>query len=126
MIFGRRKEDVPDLNREQAFGARPVLNQMISIDYDADGNAILSIPRKRTKMIKRLAKVFSIPPYKKIELDELGTFVVDLCDGDHTVREIIDGFAEHFQLNRREAEVSMINFLKTLAKKGIVAFVLPE
>lgn len=128
MILGRKKESGssrPGLDRRQALEAQPVLNQVISLEHDADGNAILNIPRKRTRMVKRMAKVFHLPPYKKIELDELGTFVVNLCDGTNSVSDIIDGFARHFQLDRREAEVSMVSFLKTLAKKGIIVFVVP-
>jgi hypothetical protein len=126
-LFRKKKEeDNPDLDREDALQAVPIINQLVTIDYNAEGQVVLNLPRKRTTMVKLIAKVFRLPPYKEIELDELGTYTVELCNGGNTVEEIIEKFAERFQLNRREAELSMLSYLKTLAKRGIVGFALDE
>jgi len=106
--------------------AVPVLNQLVTVERNAAGNAVLNLPRKRTSMVRLISRVFRLPPYKQIELDELGTCVVELCDGKNTVADIIRVFSERFRLNRRETEVSMLTYLKTLAKRGIVAFVVRE
>jgi hypothetical protein len=57
---------------------------------------------------------------RKIQLDILGTGVWDLVDGKSTVLEIIDSFAEVHRLYRREAEVSVIQFLRELGRREIV------
>ena len=124
--FFKRDKDTPELDRDQSMQAVPVLNQLITVEYDADDNAVLNVPRKRTTMVKWMAKLFRLPPYKQIELDELGTYTIELCDGEHTVEDIVEAFAERFDLNQREAEVSMLSYLQTLAKRGIIAFAVPE
>lgn len=121
-LFGRKKKDGPELDRQQALESVPMVNQLITIDHDAEGHVVLHVPRKRTSMVKMIAKLFRLPPYKQIELDELGTYAVELCDGTRSVDEIVDAFADEFQLNRREAEVSMLTYLQTLAKRGIIGF----
>jgi len=42
------------------------------------------------------------------------------------VRDMIDKFAERFKLNRREAEVSLSSFLRTLAGRSIVGLLIEE
>lgn len=110
------------MSREQSLSARPVLHQLVTIQRNEEGLAMLSVPHKRTSTVRWICKAFKIPPYKRIELDELGTYTVELCDGMHTVAEIIAGFAQKFGLNRREAEVSMVSYLQALAKRGIISF----
>ncbi|MBS3763677.1 MAG: PqqD family protein [Planctomycetes bacterium] len=125
-LFGKKADEMPELDREQSMQAVPVLNQMISVEYNADENVVLNIPRKRTSMMRIIGKFFNIPPYKQIELDELGTYVVELCDGEHTVEQIVEEFAGHFKLNHREAEVSMVAYMKKLGKRGIIGFAVPK
>ncbi|MFP4175949.1 MAG: PqqD family protein [Planctomycetota bacterium] len=124
-LFGSSDES-DKLDREQSMESAPVLNGLITVEYDDEDKAILHVPRKRTTMVRWMAKLFHIPPYKEIELDELGTYTIELCDGEHTVKELIEMFADEFDLNHREAEVSMVDYLQKLAKRGIIAFVVPE
>ena len=125
-FFRKKSKDQPQLDRSQTLHSVPVLNQLVTMEYNAEGNAVLNLPRKRTSSVKLISRFFRLPPYKQIELDELGTCVVELCDGTNTVSEIITRFSEKFRLNRRESEVSMLTYLKTLAKRGIIAFVVPQ
>ena len=124
-LFGRRKK-TPQLTREESLGARPVLNQLVRIETGPDGQVVLNVPRRKTPLLKIVSRLFKIPPDKQIELDELGTYVIQHCDGAATVAELIDGFAHQFQLHRREAEVSMLTFLKTLAQRGIIGFAIHD
>ena len=126
-LFGtKQKPLLPKLDRKQALCALPVLNPLISIQHSERGDAVLNIPRRRTRMVRMIARMFRLPPYKRVELDELGTYTVELCDGSHTVADIVSRFAQHFQLNRREAEVSLTVYLQSLARRGIIAFAVPE
>ncbi len=125
LLSGKRR-NVPKLDRRQAMEAIPVLSQLISVDHKADGTAVLDLPRKRTSMVRAVSTFFRLPPYKRIELDELGSYAVELCDGTNTVSDIIAQFAKRFQLHRREAEVSMLTYLKSLAKRGIIGFAVPD
>ena len=126
-LFGKGKKlPAPRLNRKQVLAAIPVLNPLVTIERDEQGNTVLNIPRKRAGIVQLVARVFRLPLYKKIQLDELGTYAIELCDGSNTLAELIARFAQKFKLNRREAEVSMTSYLQTLAKRGIIVFGIPK
>ncbi len=122
-ILKKRAQDLPPLSRQDSLSARPVLNRLVKLDRAEDGNIILQIPRRDTATARAVARVFGIPPYRRVALDELGTFVIELCDGQHTVRELVDKFSKRFRLNRREAEVSLSTFLRTLGRRSIIGLV---
>ena len=124
MRFFGRSESAPKLSRRESLSARPALNQLVSMERNARGMLVLNLPRRRTAMVRAVARAFKLPPYKRVELDELGSYTVELCDGTHSVSEIIGLFAEKFRLSRREAEVSMVSYLEILAKRGVISFVL--
>ena len=123
-LFGKKKTQVPPLDREDALAAKPVLNRLVKLEKSEDGNLILQVPRRDSAMTRTMARVFGIPPYRRVALDELGTFVIQLCDGQHRVKDMVDKFAKRFRLNRREAEVSLTTFLRTLGRRGIIALVI--
>jgi len=124
--FRGAKKRRPKLDRQQAMTAVPVLNQLVTIEHNDRGYVLLNLPRRRTSMVRLISRVFRLPPYKRLELDELGTYAVELCDGSNTVAGIIARFAQRFRLNQREAEVSMVSYLQTLAKRGIISFLVPK
>ncbi|MFZ3044642.1 MAG: PqqD family peptide modification chaperone [Desulfatirhabdiaceae bacterium] len=57
---------------------------------------------------------------RKVQLDVLGSQVWQLIDGDRTVLEIIDVFARSHQLHHREAELSVVQFVRELGRRQIV------
>jgi len=63
--------------------------------------------------------------YKKIELDEVGSFVWDMCDGETPVSQMIDALIEAYKLNPKEAEVALLTFVKTLLTKNLASVVIP-
>ena len=63
---------------------------------------------------------------RRIALDEIGAYVWDMCDGETTVRTMIGRFTDKYKLNRKEAEVSMVEYLRTLAKKGLIGIIVPS
>ena len=56
-----------------------------------------------------------------MSLDEIGSLVWELCDGEHSVRHIVRALAERYKLHRKEAEVSVVAYLRMLAKKRFIA-----
>ena len=70
--------------------------------------------------------MFTIPKEKVVELDEIGSDVVRLCEGKKTVREISDHLAKKLNLNRREAEASLLTYLNALVRRGVLALAVPE
>ncbi len=125
-LFGRKKKDLPQLDRQDSLSARPVLNSLVKVERDEEENIVLQIPRRDSAMVRLVSRVFKMRPYRRITLDDLGTFVVELCDGEHSVRQIVDKLAEEYTLNRREAELSTAQFLRDLARRSIVGLVIEE
>jgi len=122
MLFRKK----PKLTREQSLSAIPVRNQAIKVDRDDAGLVSISIPRRKAWWVDALARVFYVPDAKKIGLDEIGSYVWDLCDGTRDVRTVIAEFAKKYKLNRKEAELSMLTYLKQLGKKRLIALMIKE
>lgn len=63
---------------------------------------------------------------KTFEMDALGRFVWEGCNGKTTVQQIIRRLAKQYNLNLREAQVATVQFLNMLTKKGLIGMALPE
>ena len=61
-----------------------------------------------------------------VELDSVGRQVWELCDGEHTLREMAEEFRKRHKLTRMEAEWSLRNYLKDLGRRGLVGFVVEK
>jgi len=119
-LFGRKKLPGLRLDREDALSARPVLSRLVKVERGEDGNIVLQVPRRDTATVRAMSRLFGMPPYRQVALDELGTFVIELCDGKHTVRDLARRLAGRFRLDRREAEVSVTSYLRDLGRRSIV------
>ncbi len=107
-------------------GSIPVRNQAVEEDEADDGNVRLLIPRREDWWVRAAARVFYVPKKRRLTLDEIGSFVWRLCDGNHSVREIIRALAARYKLHRKEAEVSVVAYLRTLAKRRLIAVAVPR
>jgi len=115
-----RRKSPPQVTREQAMNGRPVRNSELDVTRNDAGEVSIRIPRRRTWWVNLVAKVGSVPEYHTLTLDRVGTSVWDLCDGSHTVKELIARLAAEHQLSRKEAELSMITYLRQLAQRGVI------
>jgi len=52
--------------------------------------------------------------------------VWEMCDGEHTLRDMTEVFQERHKLTRMEAEWSLRNYLKDLGKRNLVGFVVEK
>ena len=62
-----------------------------------DGYAVLILPRFRKSWVRRWLLPRSLSLYMRMQLEEHGTAVWRLVDGQRTVREIIELLAPHFE-----------------------------
>ena len=125
-LFRRKGER---LTRQQTLSAIPVRNANMEVTTDDAGNVTLSIPWRGSRLMSALGTVMMVPKGKRrrgVELDEVGSFVFGLCDGRHTVKTIVDIFAERYRLSRKEAALSIVSYLGQLARRGIVALMVPN
>ena len=88
------------------------------------GEMLLSYPQTLKPwfagILRRIKKESELRHMRKLQLDILGTGVWELVDGKSTVMEIIDSFAGRHQLYHKEAEISVIQFLRELGRRGII------
>ena len=109
--------------QKQVMGLRPTRNPAVNWErVGPDNLVVISFTPKtfegRARIIDRL---FGIPSEKKIELtDELSSCVWEMCDGKHTVAEIASFLTGKYKLGKRQSEVSVLAFLKTLQSKRLV------
>jgi len=112
------------MSREAMLSSRPARNDALKWEENDDGEVQIRVTRQDSWKIRFLSRMFYIPKERKITLDELGTEVWTLCNGKNTVAQMIEALSKKYQLNRKEAEVSLLNYLKTLGQKRFVGFVL--
>jgi len=121
-IFATRNQ--PKLSRETMLNSRPARNEELTWERNDDGEVQITVKRQENWKVRLISKIFYIPKNRKITLDEVGTEVWQLCNGRNTVAQMIEGLSDKYQLNRKEAEVSLLAYLKTMAQKRFIGFVI--
>jgi hypothetical protein len=107
--------------------AVPHWNRAMTVEAITSG-LLLSIPMRRPRwLVPPLSWVLPFSGFRRVELDAPGKAVLELCDGQRNVEEVIERFAADNKLSFREAQLAVTQFLKELLRRGIIAFVgMPE
>ncbi|UCH34889.1 MAG: PqqD family protein [Armatimonadota bacterium] len=122
MRLGRRQ---PKLSKERALASYPMRNQ--AVEWSSSGEETVIVMRRREDWVGRLLSLFFVvPKERKLQLDRVGSYVWQGCDGQHTVAELIERLAAKYKLNRKEAEVSLTAFLRQLGKRKLIAIAVPQ
>ena len=114
----------PEVDRKATLMLRPGRNSRLTWERLETGETILSVPQneKVGRLTKRMAARLKAPTERRVELDEVGGYVWELCDGRHTVDSIVQKTGRQYRMNRREAEVSVSMFLQMLHERNFIAF----
>jgi hypothetical protein len=131
-LFKRKRDKRPPspaeggLTREKSLTLIPVKNRFVEATLLDNGLVRLSYPTTVKPWFSGAAKRLGVwngkPMTKHLELDEMGTLAWDLINGAHTVKEIIAAFAARYDLQQREAEISMTAYIRELGRRGVIAF----
>lgn len=109
---------------EQMFKSVPHRNAAMRVEIREDGTALVSVPIRRPRyMIPPLSWLLPFSGKRRIELDTLGASVLDMCDGKTAVEKMITRFAAAHKLSFREAQAPVVQFLKMLTQRGVIAIV---
>ncbi len=111
------------LPRGEMLALRPLRNASVAWEPKAEGETpgvALTVPRRDDKLGRMLGRVFQLPTTKTIELDEFGAAVWEKCDGRHSVEHLVVFTASAYKLNRRQAEVSVVSFMRMLAQRRLI------
>ena len=114
----------PTVDRKAIMNLRPLHNPLLKWEKHETGELILCVPinKEGNIVIRTLSKWYKLQDERHVELDEVGAFVWELCDGGHTVESIVQKTGRHFKMDRREAEVSVPMFLQMLYERKFIAF----
>jgi len=110
------------MEREKSFRQfvqrRPCRSEQV--EWQQKGEKVLIKVRRSDWLGVLLRWLTSRPVHRQIELDEIGGFVWNLCDGFHSVADIAEELEQRYQLSRREALASLAEFLSQLQKRGLI------
>jgi hypothetical protein len=120
----KKKPKGPKISRAEALNRIPVKNIQITEDRLETGEVRIGYPVTVRPFFASLVKRFGGPEEqvqtKKLQLDTLGSSVWDLLDGKRSVRQLIQIFSETHQLQPREAEVAVTQFIRELGRRGLI------
>jgi len=116
--FFSRPDQAP-IDRRQSLDGIPVLNEQVSSESDNNGRLVVNIKLKRGHGF--LARFQPPVLERNVKLDEIGGFVFKLIDNQRSTLEIINMFLSKYRVNRREATLSVVDFLKSLVKRGAIS-----
>ncbi len=115
------------VKREQWLRSKP-LRTIEDYEVDDNGNIVLIVEVEEKGVLAKILKLFSIvppPKYKKIVLDRIGSKVWLLCDGKHTIDDIVRVVMKETGLSRRNVEIAVYNYINQLVMKGLVQLQIP-
>src|SRR3972149_5295557 len=122
MGFLRRNRE-PQLTREQVMRSRPLRNSLLQWETSAEGKVVITIPRRSDWLGRVVSAFFVVPKARQLVLDdEVGSTVWHICDGEHTIAGIVDHLCKQYKLTRKEAEVSVTEFLRQRGRRRLVGF----
>ena len=116
----------PRVSRAQVLGARPVRNPRVEWERgawheDRPQVVMLRVPRRADRVGNFMARMFRLPSHRKIELDEMGSDVWEMCDGTLTVDALTRAVCAKYRLNRRQGEASVTAYMRMLAERRLLA-----
>jgi hypothetical protein len=123
-MFGWVKAKPPVINREQSLTGVPMVNAGVHAQPRDDDVQRLELVIRLRRDGGFLSRFMPPTLERKVKLDDLGTFVFGLIDGRRTVREIVEAFLARYRVNRREAELSTVEFIRSLAQRQAISIVI--
>ena len=125
VLYALKIKKRPDVDRGKVLKTFPLRNQLITWEMDDKGEASLVIPQKDKFWVKFTSKIFMLPDKRVVVLDSIGAYVWQMCDGKHTISQILKALQKKHKLTRKEAETSLFTFIKQLGKRNFIGFAIP-
>lgn len=103
----------------------PVANRDVGVSEAPSGCVRLSLPVAVRPALAGLTRRLGLwdgrALRKTVELDEMGSAVWRLIDGRRSAGAIATALADRYNLDAREAELAVAEFLRQLGRRGAVA-----
>ena len=117
----KKKPKAAPPSRRAWLALRPWRNPALEW-FEEDGRVMLHIQRQQSWKTKILNLFLPLPEERTIALDAIGTHVWKMLDGQNSVGTIARSVAKEYKLVEREAELSVQQFFRELARRGYVGF----
>ena len=101
-------------------GPRPV--RRYDFEHRADDLITVVIPRFPDNFIGRRFAKIAVQTEDKLDLDDIGSLVYPLCDGEHTVAEIAALLKERFGEKVEPLEGRLTLFIQEMFKRNLIIF----
>ena len=112
----------PPLDRRASLATRPVRNTRVKWADKPEG-ILLTITVRSPTQGTMFSKLFPMPATREVQLDEMGSEVWRLCDGEHTTADLLEWMRTRYQFSYKEAELGITKYLKELVKRNLVVLV---
>ncbi len=116
----------PQITRQQALAIKPMHNPNLEWEYNEEGYVTAMLTRRGGPTGKLINFFLAVPKQRPVVLDEVGSFVWEMCDGEHSVGQISETLSDKYNLTRREVDVSLNEYLRMLAKRGMILVAVPQ
>ena len=120
----KKKHTGAEISRFEALNCIPVKNLQARETRGETGLVLLCYPIEIRPWIagwiRRFGGSSDSGRMRKLQLDELGTAVWDLLDGNRSVEQVIQRFTALQRLHPKEATVAVTLFLRELGKRGLI------
>lgn len=123
-LFSLKKQ--PKISREAMFNSKPTRNDRLEWKTNKDDEVTITLKRADTTKVKILSKIFWVPEKRTLVLDEIGSQVWKMCNGRTSVASMIKQLCETHKLNAKEAEISLLTYLRTLGRKNLLGFLVEK
>jgi len=110
---------------EALLGCVPTRNAAVRVEAREQG-LLLFVPIKERAWTTLLRSFMPLRRERGYALDRLGAEVYEACDGRRTLERISMDFAERHQLRFHEARLCVMQFIRMLSERRLVAVVVPR
>ena len=119
--FQKKKPTPPP--RKDVLRALPLRHPEVTWGPDTQGDMVIHIPLERKAWGLKLARFIPAPTKRHIVLDEIGADVWEMCDGETNIETIRQRITAKYKLNHKEAEASLLEHLRQLARRRLIVTV---
>ena len=110
------------MDRRTSLASRPVRNTMVQWTDKPEG-IVLTITVRSPTQSTMFSKLFPTPARREVQLDEIGSEIWRLCDGEHSTADLLDWVRTRYQFSYKEAELGITKYLKELVRRNLVVIV---
>lgn len=119
--------ELQDLNpkMKMMLSCKPIRNEAVKWEEE-DGKIVLVYPKNFTRFEKFLHRRFGGPNDIRRPLDEKGTLIWKMCDGEHNIHEICQDLYKEFREDIEPVLRRVWGFLEILHNLNLITFDVPD